>query len=173
MAMMTTGQWSRVIIHLVRNRKKRSLDTIKWRKVQSDKFFKKIMLAVMPVKSVLRSYGGLLLISGHLQTWFIPYSFHINSSVYDKFQEKESISYLKKYEPIGCRDTNTEELLNKNGIKAFFLVVWPWLLANYTNRHKKMEKSYLLIPILLQTGISTHLLVHLSIWLLILGKFGE
>ena len=53
----------------------------------------------------------------------IFFSFHINSSVYDKFQEKESISYLKKYEPIGCRDTNTEELLNKNGIKAFFLVV--------------------------------------------------
>ena len=32
---------SHVIIHLVRSRKKRSLDTIKWRKVQSDKFFKK------------------------------------------------------------------------------------------------------------------------------------
>ena len=49
----------RVIIHLERSRKKRSLDTIKWRKVQSDKIFQKIMLAVMPVKSGLRSYGGL------------------------------------------------------------------------------------------------------------------
>ena len=28
--------------------------------VQSDNFFQKIMLAVMPVKSGLRSYGGLL-----------------------------------------------------------------------------------------------------------------
>ena len=49
------------VIHLIRSRKKRSLDTIKWRNVQSDKFFQKIMLAVMPVKSGLRSYGGLLL----------------------------------------------------------------------------------------------------------------
>ena len=41
------------------DRRSRSLDTIKWRKVQSDKFFQKIVLAVMPVKSGLRSYGGL------------------------------------------------------------------------------------------------------------------
>ena len=42
-----------------KKQEKRSLDTIKWRKVKSDKFFQKIMLAVMPVKSGLRSYGGL------------------------------------------------------------------------------------------------------------------
>ena len=42
-----------------KKQEKRSLDTIKWRKVQSDKIFQKIMLAVMPVKSGLRSYGGL------------------------------------------------------------------------------------------------------------------
>lgn len=29
------------VIHLIRSRKKRSLDTIKWRNVQSDKFFQK------------------------------------------------------------------------------------------------------------------------------------
>lgn len=49
------------LVILVRNREKRSLDTIKWRNVQSEFFFQKIILAVMPVKSGLRSYGGLRL----------------------------------------------------------------------------------------------------------------
>ena len=48
-----------VIIHLARSRKRRSLDTVKCCKVQSYKVFQIIMLAVMPVKSGLRSYGGL------------------------------------------------------------------------------------------------------------------
>ena len=48
-----------LIILLVRNRKRRLLDTIKWRKVKSDILFQKIILAELPVKSGLRSYGGL------------------------------------------------------------------------------------------------------------------
>ena len=43
-----------------KKQEKWSLDTIKWRKVQLDKIFQKIMLSLMSLKSVLRSYGGLL-----------------------------------------------------------------------------------------------------------------
>lgn len=45
---------------------------------------------------------------------------HINSMVRDRFVQKDSIEYLKKYEPIGCRDTYTEDLLKKKGIDAYF-----------------------------------------------------
>ena len=50
----------------------------------------------------------------------IFYAFHINAIAKDKLLNSESISYLKKYEPIGCRDYNTVEMLKKGGIDAFY-----------------------------------------------------
>lgn len=47
-------------------------------------------------------------------------SFHLVPSIADRFLTKETISYLKKYEPIGARDTNTQALLEKHGIKSYF-----------------------------------------------------
>lgn len=63
----------------------------------------------------------------HPQHWpptdrIIPlfYAFHINAMARKELLESKSLLYLKRNEPIGCRDTNTAELLNKNGIKAYF-----------------------------------------------------
>ncbi len=52
----------------------------------------------------------------------IPFfiSFHINSVAKEFLLSKESISYLKQWEPIGCRDRNTVRLLVANGIEAYF-----------------------------------------------------
>ncbi|WP_339876376.1 polysaccharide pyruvyl transferase family protein [uncultured Algoriphagus sp.] len=47
-------------------------------------------------------------------------SMHINASVYDKMTTAESLAYFKKHEPIGCRDKGTMNLLQKNGIDAYF-----------------------------------------------------
>ena len=47
-------------------------------------------------------------------------SFHINPSVKDTFTNQDSINYFKKYEPIGCRDYYTRDLLLEHGIKAYF-----------------------------------------------------
>tara|TARA_B100000575_G_scaffold282459_1_gene274168 strand:+ start:11905 stop:12834 length:930 start_codon:yes stop_codon:yes gene_type:complete len=47
-------------------------------------------------------------------------SFHINPSVKHNLINKESINYLKKHQPIGCRDYYTRDLLNENGINAYF-----------------------------------------------------
>lgn len=44
-------------------------------------------------------------------------SFHINNG---EDLVPEMIDYLKKYEPIGCRDYQTKRLLDKNGINAYF-----------------------------------------------------
>lgn len=47
-------------------------------------------------------------------------AFHINSSVAEIMLSKEGIRYLKQYEPIGCRDTNSVDLLKRHGIDAYF-----------------------------------------------------
>ncbi|MBD5356208.1 MAG: polysaccharide pyruvyl transferase family protein [Bacteroides sp.] len=47
-------------------------------------------------------------------------AFHINISQREKMLSSESISYLKKYEPIGCRDINTRDMLLEQGVNAYF-----------------------------------------------------
>jgi len=47
-------------------------------------------------------------------------SFHISEKSISNMTSKKSIEYLKKYEPIGCRDYHTRDLLIKNGVKAYF-----------------------------------------------------
>lgn len=47
-------------------------------------------------------------------------SFHISSLVYNQMLVPESINYLKKHEPIGCRDIDTMNLLLQNGVEAYF-----------------------------------------------------
>ena len=47
-------------------------------------------------------------------------SFHINPSAEKELLKPESLNYLKQYEPIGCRDTYTQNLLQKNGIKSYY-----------------------------------------------------
>lgn len=50
------------------------------------------------------------------------YSFHIYKGRKNKsyFTNKECVSYLKKHEPIGCRDEATKNLLKKKGIDSFY-----------------------------------------------------
>lgn len=47
-------------------------------------------------------------------------SFHIDSRVAKRMLTPAAIEHLKKYEPIGTRDTDTKQLLEKYGIKAYF-----------------------------------------------------
>jgi len=47
-------------------------------------------------------------------------SFHINESVVNILTSEESINYLKKHEPIGCRDMYTRDVLNGKGVDAYF-----------------------------------------------------
>ena len=47
-------------------------------------------------------------------------SFHINPSAEKELLKPESLNYLKQYEPIGCRDTYTQNVLQKNGIKSYY-----------------------------------------------------
>lgn len=47
-------------------------------------------------------------------------SFHINPAVKNEMIQKQHLTYLKKYQPIGCRDYYTLNLLKHHGIKAYF-----------------------------------------------------
>ena len=47
-------------------------------------------------------------------------SFHITPLSAEYLTSDESITYLKKYEPIGCRDEFTENILKSKGINAYF-----------------------------------------------------
>ena len=47
-------------------------------------------------------------------------SFHIAPSIEHQFFTEETVAYLKKHEPIGTRDTTTQKLMEKYGIKSYF-----------------------------------------------------
>lgn len=47
-------------------------------------------------------------------------SFHISPHIAWKFLKNSVIEYLKRYEPIGCRDIWTTTILNSFGVKAYF-----------------------------------------------------
>ena len=55
---------------------------------------------------------------------------HFNSLAINKLFTDESISYLKKHEPIGCRDTYTQKLLESKGITAYFSGCMTLTLGN-------------------------------------------
>ena len=47
-------------------------------------------------------------------------AFHINSTVKTLMTSPQSIAYLKRHEPIGCRDRQTQKLLADKGVDAYF-----------------------------------------------------
>ncbi|WP_372755443.1 polysaccharide pyruvyl transferase family protein [Labilibaculum sp.] len=47
-------------------------------------------------------------------------SLHITPPAYNSFLSESSIAYMKKFEPIGCRDLVTLNLLKNKGVEAFF-----------------------------------------------------
>ena len=47
-------------------------------------------------------------------------SFHITPVIEKSFFTRQTIDYLKKYQPIGARDKNTMRLLLRHGIKSYF-----------------------------------------------------
>ena len=75
-------------------------------------------------------------------------AFHINSSVYHQLLSKESISYLKRYEPIGCRDEATAQLLKRKGVDAYFSSCLTTTLGyKYKNPEAVRNKIYIVDPV--------------------------
>ena len=68
-------------------------------------------------------------------------SFHINPSAQGELLKKESLEYLKKHEPIGCRDHYTRDILIEKGIKAYYssCVTTSLQRSKYLKKNKKPE----------------------------------
>ena len=76
-------------------------------------------------------------------------SFHINPTVAKQMTSPASIAYMKRHEPIGCRDLYTTELLISKGIKAYFSGCLT-LTLNRENflKNTNQPKSILVISVL-------------------------
>lgn len=73
-------------------------------------------------------------------------AFHINSLAKEQLLSQESLDYLKKYEPIGCRDAYTRDLLIEKGVNAYFSGCMT-LTLGYTYKSKRREdKCYFVDP---------------------------
>ena len=58
-------------------------------------------------------------ISPNINPLFV--SFHLNAHIADTLlSNKKNIDYLKKYEPIGCRDFYTVNILKKYGVESYY-----------------------------------------------------
>lgn len=74
-------------------------------------------------------------------------AFHMNNLVDNKFLGKESISYLKQYEPIGCRDILTVKKLERHDIKAYFSGCMTLTLGYKYHSENKDGKVYIVDPV--------------------------
>ena len=75
-------------------------------------------------------------------------AFHINSSAYNQLLSNDSIAYLKKHEPIGCRDEVTTRVLREHGVDAYFSSCLTTTLGyKYKAVDAKREKIYIVDPV--------------------------
>lgn len=58
-------------------------------------------------------------------------SFHINQPVAQYLLDDRGVNYLKKHQPIGCRDYNTVKLLQEKGIEAYYTGCLTLTLDSY------------------------------------------
>lgn len=82
--------------------------------------------------------------SGDINPLFI--SMHIVPDISERFFSKKTIEFLKKYEPIGARDTGTKETLEKNGIKSYFSGCLTLTLGLKYKDNVKEDKLYFVDP---------------------------
>ena len=73
-------------------------------------------------------------------------AFHINSLAIDSLLDKTSIEYLKKYEPIGCRDLYTMNLLKNKGLCAYFSGCVTLTLGYKYHNKNKTSSIYFVDP---------------------------
>lgn len=74
-------------------------------------------------------------------------AFHLNNLVDKELLNDESISYFKKFEPIGCRDIQTVKKLESRGVKAYFSGCMTLTLGYKYHSNNKNGKVYIVDPI--------------------------
>jgi len=74
-------------------------------------------------------------------------AFHLNSSIKEEALNNLNISYLKKHEPIGCRDSYTQNILSEKGINAYYSGCLTTTLGyNYSIQDKEKKDIFIVDP---------------------------
>ncbi|OUO13184.1 hypothetical protein B5F91_14520 [Bacteroides sp. An322] len=90
---------------------------------------------------------------------------HFNTLVQKQLLSNESIAYLKRHEPIGCRDYFTRDLLKRKGIDAYFSGCMTLTLGYKYKSEKKENKCYFVDPYFV-THWNTFTILYNAIYLL-------
>ena len=86
--------------------------------------------------------------SPNIEPLFI--SFHVSPHIADMLLSKKTLEYLKKYEPIGCRDEYTKDLLKSRGVNAYFSGCLTLTLDygfSHLRSHKKRGEYILIVDL--------------------------
>lgn len=76
-------------------------------------------------------------------------SFHLNPTARKGMLDVKGIAYLKKHQPIGCRDNYTQKLLESHGIKTYFSACLTLSLNRneYVHQNQKREGIFVISPL--------------------------
>ncbi|MFY0714347.1 polysaccharide pyruvyl transferase family protein [Seonamhaeicola sp. NFXS20] len=75
-------------------------------------------------------------------------SFHMNNTAAPSMLNDKGIAYLKKHQPIGCRDQFTADTLKAKGIDAYFTGCLTLTLDSYkVDDSKRTDKVYIVDPL--------------------------
>ena len=75
-------------------------------------------------------------------------SFHINNTAAPHMLSEKGIAYLKKHEPIGCRDQFSVDRLKAKGIDAYFTGCLTLTLDNYkVDDAERNDEIYIVDPL--------------------------
>lgn len=73
-------------------------------------------------------------------------SFHISPNIAETMLTPKSVEYLKRYEPIGARDTGTMEILDRFGISNYFSACLTLTLGRIYKSDHHLPKVYFVDP---------------------------
>lgn len=98
-------------------------------------------------------------------------AFHINATAKEGMVSDKSVDYLKKYQPIGCRDYFTMDLLASKGVDAYFSACLTLTLGMKYKSEDKENKCYFVDPFIPkkrkgadEIGNALWLLFHCNKW---------
>lgn len=87
----------------------------------------------------------------------------INKCGLPNFLNQKSINYFKKHQPIGCRDTNSANLLQSKGVDAYFTGCLTLTLGYKYHSKKKNGKVYIVEPYSANAGLmANHKIIALK-----------
>lgn len=79
-------------------------------------------------------------------------AFHLNVLAENEMMSPSGIAYLKKHQPIGCRDQRTADVLKKHGIDAYFSGCMTLTLGTKFKSAKRSGKVYFVDPAITMSG---------------------